>query len=106
MKLFLTDDHAMMVGGLVSILNDEEGFEVVGTAGSARETLDKLTQLSPDLIVLDYHLPDEDGLSLVKKIKRKYPQIKMLMLSMHDETHLIQEIIKTGVDGYVEKGFP
>ena len=103
MKIFLTDDHAILLSGLVKILSTEEDLEIVGTATTAQETFDKLTRVTPDLLITDYNLPDEDGLAIVRKVKRKYPEVKILVLSMHDEAHLVQEILKEGVQGYVLK---
>lgn len=103
MKIFLTDDHAVLIGGLSKIIEAEDGLEVMGTAMSAGDTLEALTHTKVDLLITDYNLPDEDGLSLVRKVKRKYPNIKILVLSMHDEGHLVKEILKEGINGYVMK---
>jgi DNA-binding NarL/FixJ family response regulator len=103
MKLFLTDDHAVLIGGLIKIIESEPELEVVGSAGSVGETMDKLTQTKVDLLITDYNLPDEDGLTLVRKVRRKYPNIKILVLSMHDEAHLVKEILKEGIEGYLIK---
>ncbi|MFK7953857.1 MAG: response regulator [Ekhidna sp.] len=103
MKIFLTDDHAMLLGGLIKVLSAEEDFEVIGSAGSVGETLDALTQKTPDLLITDYNLPDDDGLALVRRVKQKYPSIKIIVLSMHDEAHLVKEILKEGVNGYILK---
>ena len=103
MKIFLTDDHAILLGGLIKILSAEDDLEVIGSAGSVRETLDELTQKNVDLLITDYNLPDDDGLTLVRRVKQKYPEIKIIVLSMHDEAHLIKEILKEGVDGYILK---
>ena len=103
MKIFLTDDHAILLGGLIKILSVEDDLEVFGSAGTVAKTLEKLTQLNVDLLVTDYNLPDEDGLTLVRRVKQKYPAMKIIVLSMHDEAHLIKEILKEGVDGYILK---
>jgi DNA-binding NarL/FixJ family response regulator len=103
MKVFLTDDHEMMLDGLSSLLRQDSTFDIVGTACSCEETLDQIGRLSPDLLITDYNLPDHDGLYLVRIIKRKYPEIKIIVLSMHDEGHLVKEILKEGVDGYILK---
>lgn len=103
MKVFLTDDHAILLDGLIKILASEDGLEVIGTALTVQETFDKLTRQTPDLLISDYNLPDGDGLEIVKKVKRKYPYIKILILSMHDEAHLVQEILKEGINGYILK---
>lgn len=103
MKIFLTDDHAVLIGGLAKIIETEHDLEVVGTAMDAQATMDALTNTKVDLLITDYNLPDEDGLSLVRKVRRKYPDIKILVLSMHDEAHLVKEILKEGINGYVMK---
>lgn len=103
MRIFLTDDHAVLVGGLQKIIEAEHDLEVVGTAGDVQSTMDALTHTKVDLLITDYNLPDDDGLALVRKVKRKYPHIKVLVLSMHDEAHLVKEILKEGVNGYLIK---
>jgi len=103
MKVFLTDDHAIMLSGLLKILSVEDDLDVVGTAENVKNTLSKLDKCKVDLLITDYNLPDEDGLSLVRKTKEKYPDIKIIVLSMHDEQHLVREIIKEGIDGYILK---
>ncbi len=103
MKVFLTDDHAIMLSGLLKILSVEHDLDVVGTAENVKNTLLKLDKCKVDLLITDYNLPDEDGLSLVRKTKEKYPDIKIIVLSMHDEQHLVREIIKEGIDGYILK---
>ncbi len=103
MKIFLTDDHAILLGGLIKILSTEDDLEVIGSAQTAQETYDKLTRVTPDLLITDYNLPDGDGLEIIRTVKRKYPTVKILILSMHDESHLVQEILKEGVEGYMLK---
>lgn len=103
MRIFLTDDHAMLLGGLIKILSVESDFEIVGTAGTVKDTLDAFTQKNVDLLITDYNLPDDDGLTLVRRAKSKYPHVKIIVLSMHDEAHLIKEILKEGIDGYILK---
>lgn len=103
MKIFLTDDHAILLGGLIKILSAEDDIEIVGSAGTVKETLDLLTQKNVQLLITDYNLPDDDGLTLVRRVKQKYPRMKIIVLSMHDEAHLIKEILKEGVDGYILK---
>jgi len=103
LKVFLTDDHNILLNGLVGILASKDDIEVIGTANSVAETLEKLTRVTPDILVTDYNLPDDDGLSLIRKVKAKYPTIKQIVLSMHDESHLVKEILREGVSGYLLK---
>jgi DNA-binding NarL/FixJ family response regulator len=103
MKVFLVDDHAIMLDGLVALLKTDEEIEIVGTAGTVGDAMDFLKMNHIDVLVTDYNLPDDDGLSLVRKVKRLWPEIKILVLSMHSESHLVKEILKEGIDGYVLK---
>lgn len=103
MKVFLVDDHAIMLDGLVSLLQSDSEMEVVGTAGTVSDAMDFLKMNHIDILVTDYNLPDDDGLSLVRKVKRLWPEVKILVLSMHNEAHLVKEILKEGINGYVLK---
>jgi DNA-binding NarL/FixJ family response regulator len=101
--VFLVDDHTILLNGIISILKESEVFEVIGSAGTVGDALDFLVKKQPDVLITDYNLPDDDGLSLVRKVKRLFPDIKIIVLSMHDEGHLVKEILKEGVNGYVLK---
>ncbi len=103
MKVFLVDDHAILLDGLVALLKTDEEMEIVGTAGTVAAAMEFLKMHHIDVLVTDYNLPDDDGLTLVRKVKRLWPEIKILVLSMHNESHLVKEILKEGIDGYVLK---
>lgn len=103
MKVFLVDDHAIMLDGLISLLQTDTEMKVVGSAGTVEGAMDFLKMNHIDILVTDYNLPDDDGLSLVRKVKRLWPEIKILVLSMHSESHLVKEILKEGINGYVLK---
>ncbi len=103
MKIYLTDDHAILLAGLIKILSAEDDMEVIGSAGTVSQTLEDLTRMKVDLLISDYNLPDDDGLTLVRRVRQKYPDMKIIVLSMHDEAHLIKEILQVGVDGYILK---
>lgn len=103
MRILLNDDHIVLLDGLKSLLSKEEDIEIIDTANTAEKTLEKLSLYRPDLLITDYNLPDSDGLSLVTKAKKLYPSLKIIVLSMHEEGHLVKEIIKAGIDAYVLK---
>ena len=103
MRILLVDDHAILLDGVKNLLDKEEGLHVVGTADSAEKALEFLKTNDVDVVVTDFHMPGMDGLSLVNTIKRIQPDIKTIILSMHDETHLVKEILRAGVNGYVLK---
>jgi DNA-binding NarL/FixJ family response regulator len=97
------NDHEILLDRLKKIISEEPDLKVIGSASSVQQTMDELTRVNVDLLITDYNLPDDDGLSLVRKVKRKYPDLKILVLSMHDEGHLVKEILKEGINGYVLK---
>lgn len=103
MKILLVDDHTILSDGVKSLLAPEDDLQIVGQAGSAEAALDFLKKQDVDLIITDYSMPGMDGLSLLNTVKRVAPNTKIIMLSMHDEVHLVKEILKAGINGYVLK---
>jgi DNA-binding NarL/FixJ family response regulator len=103
MKILLVDDHTILLDGVKSLLSQEEDLQVVGQASSAEAALEFLKKQDVDLIITDYSMPGMDGLSLLNAVKRITPTTRIIMLSMHDEVHLVKEILKAGVNGYVLK---
>lgn len=103
MKILLVDDHTILLDGVKSLLSQEDDLTVVGQAASAEEALEFLKKNEVDLIITDYSMPGMDGLSLLNTVKRVAPNTKIILLSMHDEVHLVKEILKAGVNGYVLK---
>lgn len=102
MKILLVDDHAILMDGVTSLL-EKEDLEVAFQAASAELALQYLRDHKVDLVITDFNMPGMDGLSLIHTIKRLEPSTKIIVLSMHDEIHLVKEILKSGVDGYVLK---
>jgi two-component system, NarL family, nitrate/nitrite response regulator NarL len=103
MRILLVDDHAILLDGIKNLLEKEEGLVVAGLADSAEKALEFLKKNEVDIIITDFNMPGMDGLSLVNTVKRIQPNIKTIILSMHDETHLVKEILRAGVNGYVLK---
>lgn len=103
MKVLLVDDHAILLDGVKSLLSHEVSVDVIGEANSAEQALEFLKTNKVDLLITDFNLPGMDGLSLVRLVKKLSPDTKIIVLSMHDETHLVKEILKEGVEGYVLK---
>jgi two-component system, NarL family, nitrate/nitrite response regulator NarL len=103
LKIVLVDDHRIVLDGLKSLLDNDTDFEVLAAVGSSEEALHIISQQQPDMLLTDYTLPGMTGLELAMKVKERYPSIKRVLLSMHDEAHLIKQIMKAGVDGYLLK---
>lgn len=102
-RLLLIDDHPIMRHGLAQLVADEEGLEVCGQAGSAREGLERIAQCRPDLVVIDLTLPDRNGLELLKDIQALHPGTRCLVLSMHDEAIYAERALRAGARGYLMK---
>jgi two-component system, NarL family, nitrate/nitrite response regulator NarL len=102
-RVLLVDDHAILLDGVRNLLDREEGITVVGTSSDGESALEFLARNDVDIVVTDFHMPGMDGLSLVHTIKRVMPHVKTIVLSMHDESHLVKEILKAGIHGYVLK---
>ena len=102
-RILLVDDHAILLDGVRNLLDKEDGVTVAGVASDAHKALDFLKNHEVDIVITDFHMPGMDGLSLVHTIKRIKPEVKTIVLSMHDESHLVKEILKAGINGYVLK---
>src|ERR1017187_10489108 len=84
-QVYLVEDHPVYAEGLVEILKSEPGLAVCGQAGSAEEALRDIPRLKPDLVLVDITLPGMSGLDLIKRLRPKYPEIKLLVISMREE---------------------
>ena len=102
-RLILIDDHPIMRHGLAQLLRMEEGLEVCGEAGSAREGLEAVERLQPDVAIIDLTLPDKSGLDLLKDIHAMFPATRCLVLSMHDESLYGERALRAGARGYIMK---
>ena len=103
MRVVLADDHGIIIDGVKSILAKESGLEVVYTTHQASGVLEYVKLHSFDLLITDFSMPGMDGLTLIRTLKRILPEVKIIVLSMHDEVHLAKEILKSGVNAYVLK---
>ncbi|MBL9132242.1 MAG: response regulator transcription factor [Verrucomicrobiaceae bacterium] len=102
-RVVLVDDHPIMRHGLAQLIRAEGGLDVCGEAGSAREGLETVGKLKPDLAVIDLTLPDKNGLELVKDIRAAHPATQCLVLSMHEEALYGERSLRAGARGYVMK---
>lgn len=102
-NVVLVDDHPIMRHGLAQLVRAEAGLEVCGEAGSAKEGLEVVARLKPDLAIIDLTLPDKNGLELVKDIRAMHPATHCLVLSMHDEEMYGERSLRAGARGYVMK---
>lgn len=101
--VLLADDHALVRRGFRRLLEDETDIEVVGEAGSGTEAIAAAERLQPQVIVMDYAMPELDGVQAAIEIRRRLPECAVLMLSMHSDENYIRNARKAGVSGYLLK---
>ena len=102
-KILLVDDHRLLLKGLRLQLEQVYGLEVVGEASCGWEALNLARELSPDLAVLDLHLPDMTGKELARQLLAEHPRLKLLILSSDSDIAQVKETLKIGVAGYLLK---
>ncbi|MDD4859307.1 MAG: response regulator transcription factor [Dehalococcoidales bacterium] len=102
-RILVVDDHAIMREGIHALLGMHSDLEIAGEASDGREALEKVQELSPDVVVMDISMPNMDGLEATRRIAKKYPRVKVLVLTQHDNKEYILSTIKAGAAGYVPK---
>ncbi len=99
----VVDDHVMLLCGLSLLLNAETDFEVVARASDAEEALEKAQISKPDIILLDITLQKTSGLDLIEELLALVPQTRIIMLTMHDNPHYMEQALQRGAKGFVLK---
>jgi DNA-binding NarL/FixJ family response regulator len=102
-KLFIVDDHFMVIEGIHSLLKNEKDIEWMGHAGNAESCLAFLQQQKPDVILMDINLPDKSGIDLCSEVKEIYPAVHILGLSTFNQQSFIEKMMNNGASGYVIK---
>lgn len=103
-KLIIADDHQLFRSGLVSLLSSHDDFEVIASVPNGKKLLSFLEEGNlPHVILLDLSMPEIDGFEVLEKVKTKYPSIKCIALSMHDDGNYIVKCVRNGAYGYLLK---
>lgn len=102
-RILLIEDHTLVRAGLVSLLSAEADFEVVGEADNGRDGMQAAASLKPDIVVTDISMPGMSGIETIREIKRRQPEVGVLVLTMHRTDAHIQESLRAGANGYVLK---
>ncbi|HTZ06374.1 MAG TPA: response regulator transcription factor [Gaiellaceae bacterium] len=103
MKVLIADDHRLIVEGVRRALEEDGGFEIVGEAASGSQVLPLVSQTRPDVVVLDLHMPQVDGLICLDQIRQRHPEVKVVILSVSTDEHLIESVLKRGASAYIVK---
>ncbi len=102
-NIIIADDHKIFLDGLCSLLKEFDEIKIVGTATNGDEVLQLLEMNSVDIVISDINMPGMDGIKLSKEIKKKYPQIKIIILTMLNDGNIIATMLKNGIAGYILK---
>lgn len=106
MKILLVDDHILFREGLASLLSTQVDMQVVGGANNVEESIEQARELGPDLILMDFGLPDGTGLEATKAILAERPETKIVFLTVHEDDKRLFAAIRTGAKGYLPKSVP
>lgn len=102
-KIMITDDHSMIREGLKSLLELDGDIEVIAEAENGEECLQKLLTVKPDVLLLDINMPKMNGLEVLKSLKDAKSKVKVLVLTVHNETEYLMKAVEIGINGYVLK---
>ena len=102
-KVLIADDHRVVREGLAAILKTKENIVVVGEAQDGQEAIEKATTLLPDVILMDVSMPRMSGIEATRQIKREFPHIGIIALTMYDEQQYIFDLVRAGATGYLLK---
>jgi two-component system NarL family response regulator len=102
-RILIVDDHEVVRAGLALVLRQESDFEIVGEAQNGKEALHKARQLKPDLVLLDWKMPEMDGVDVARTIRQQIPGIRILVLSGAPVEDAVLDNLELGIDGFVHK---
>jgi two-component system response regulator DegU len=102
-RLMIADDHQLFREGLKRILNMEDDFEVIGECGNGIEIIEMCNREQPDVVLMDINMPIENGVVATQRIKDIFPNVKVIILSIHDDESYVFETLRKGASGYLLK---
>lgn len=102
-NVFLVEDHDIVRHGIKALLEGEPEIAIIGEAANGEQAISKLSSIQPDVILMDMNMPVMNGLESTRIIKRDYPSVKVLILSMHDHESYLIDMLDAGADGYILK---
>lgn len=103
MRILIADDSSLVRRGIAGLLSGDADLEICGEAADSNETLQKVDELRPDLILLDVSMPGMSGLDTAQVLRQNLPALKILIISQHDPKQLLPRSLEAGADGCVDK---
>ena len=105
-RTLLVDDHVVVLQGIRSALQDEPDLVILGQATSGKEVLERIDDLNPDLVIMDISMGDMNGIEVTRLIRKRYPDIKIIIFTMYANREYVIDLCKAGISGYVLKESP
>lgn len=102
-RILIADDHALFRAGLTGLLSTQPDLHVIAEVSSGAEAIQRALELRPDIVLMDITMPDLSGLEATRKIKERNPNIRVLMLTMHEDAGHLRTALRAGISGYVVK---
>lgn len=102
-KVMLADDHVLMREGIRQLLEFDGSIEVIAEANDGEECIEKLQEVTPQILLLDINMPKKNGIEVLEEIKKKNMNVKVLILTVHNEVEYLLRAVDIGVDGYILK---
>ncbi|MFW6097861.1 MAG: response regulator [Chloroflexota bacterium] len=105
-RILVADDHPVVRDGLVAILSTQSDLQVVAEAGSGPETLERVAQTRPDVVLLDLEMPEMDGVAVLRRLREEQPGTRVIIFTAFDTDERILAAVQAGAQGYLLKGAP
>ena len=103
MRVLIADDHPLILAGIKRALEESDGFEVVAETSNGAQVLPLVSQTQPDLALLDMRMPGMDGLTCLDRIRKRHPEVKVVILSVSTDPEVIQDVLNRGASAYIVK---
>ena len=102
-RILIADDHEIMREGLCALLCKQSNIKVVGQAADGREAMEMVTDLSPDIVIMDINMPNLNGIEATSRITTRHPDTKVMVLSAHFDASILTKMLKAGAGGFMLK---
>ena len=103
-RVVVVDDHTLVRQGIVGLLASQSDIDVVGQAGDAREAMEVIASVAPDVVLMDIAMPGQSGLDATREIRDRFPAVQVLVVTIHDREDYLFQALRAGAAGYVLKG--
>lgn len=102
-RILLADDHELIRTGIRNLIGSNKDFQIIGESADGEDTVAKVRQLHPDVVIVDISMPKLSGIDATRRIRVEFPSVKVLVLTMHENAEYVYQILKSGASGYLLK---